>query len=484
MGKTTAAEPISSYRFSARDARNVLLARAIETEDREGSLLPVEWRRQATREAVAGDQRVQKWLALRGTAIVERLHKTKPELWRRLQARELPLRWLLVLLIPAFVLGLATNALGPDRAVNILAPPLLGLLIWNLAIYLWMVVQFLLPRDEHRDNPIWQRLSPLARDGASKSSSDLEGRVHQSFVAAWLPVAQPAISRGIRAALHLAALGAVLGVISGMYARGIAFEYRATWESTFLSAEFVDAWLGRLLTPAMAVLGLDLPSAVDLVAPASGPAAPWIHAWAFIAALGVGVPRLLLAGWDLLRIQVWRRRVSLDLPDSYIRRLQASVDTREEKVQILLYSYRPTEKTLTTLRSLLLDLVGARAQIHTAPNLSYGDSLPDDGGAGVRVAVFSAGQTPELEVHGEWLEDLKDQRVDGQSILVVIDESPFKKRLVDDSGSRAESRRRAWQRVLDHVELPGAFLELDQSDALSLHLEQAADAVWPGRGTS
>ncbi len=482
MGKQTTTEPMSTFRLSAGNARNVLLARALEQEDREGVLVPVQWRRNATREAIAEHAHPKQWLALRARAIVERLHKTRPDLWRRLQSREIPLRWLAALLIPAFAFGLATNALGPNRAVNILAPPLVGLLLWNLAIYLWMSIRFLIPRRETADAPWWQRFSPLASGRASNSDdTGLEARIHRSFVGAWLPIAQPALAAGIRAAFHLGALMAVLGVIVGMYARGVAFEYRATWESTFLGVEVVDGFLATLLAPARAILDLDLPSAATIAAPASGPAAPWIHAWALIAGLGVGVPRLLLAGWDLLRIQLWRRRVAFDLQDSYIRRLEASVDTREEKVQILLYSYRATEKTLTTLRTLLLDLVGARAQIQTAPNLSYGDELPEAGGAGLRVAVFSAGQTPELEVHGEWLENLRNQRVDGQSLLVVIDESPFKKRLSDDSGGRIESRRRAWQRVLDHVELPVAFLELDQSETLSLHLENAAEALWPQR---
>ena len=477
MGKK-ATEPKTSRRLRSVDVRNILLVHAIEQEDAHGEILPIEDRRAATRKACEESPKADRWLALRAAGLVGRLRKIRPALWRHAQARALPRRWTVAVLVGAFIAGLASNALGPDRAINILAPPLVGFLLWNLGMYLWLIARALLPRREHE--PWWQRRSSLVRALEAKAGKEpVEQAIGRRFLGDWLPVARPMATAGLAMLLHLGALAAVLGVVCGMYGRGLAFEYRATWESTFLTADFVDRLLSFFLAPARALLGLDLPSAAAIATSRSVSAAPWIHAWALTALLGVGVPRLILAAMEWIRLTMLRRRLSFELADSYVRRLEASINTREEIVQVLLYSYKAGDKSLTGLRSLLFDLVGAKARIQPVRNLDYGDDLPDAAGAGFRTCVFSAGQTPELEVHGEWLQALRDNRVDGQRLLIVVDESPFKKRLGDDSGKRLDSRRRAWHRTLEHVGLPVVFLELDDSDALDAHLERAAEGIWP-----
>ncbi|MEO8280906.1 MAG: hypothetical protein ABI564_14505, partial [Ideonella sp.] len=45
-----------------------------------------------------------------------------------------------LLLVFALISGLATDALGPSRQVNLLAPPLLALMLWNLVVYLVLLV--------------------------------------------------------------------------------------------------------------------------------------------------------------------------------------------------------------------------------------------------------------------------------------------------------------------------------------------------------
>ena len=96
--------------------------------------------------------------------------------------------------------------------------------------------------------------------------------------------------------LHLAALAVALGALAGMYVSGIALEYRATWESTWLDARAVQRYLDALLGPAARVLGTPVPDVAPLRGPAGeGPAAPWIHLWATTLVLAVVIPRAALA---------------------------------------------------------------------------------------------------------------------------------------------------------------------------------------------
>ncbi|MCJ7838832.1 MAG: hypothetical protein MUP61_06420, partial [Burkholderiales bacterium] len=63
------------------------------------------------------------------------------------------------LALAAFAAGLATDAIGPARQINVLAPPLLAVLAWNLAVYLALAASAAARRAGRRT----QGLGPLAR---------------------------------------------------------------------------------------------------------------------------------------------------------------------------------------------------------------------------------------------------------------------------------------------------------------------------------
>ena len=98
--------------------------------------------------------------------------------------------------------------------------------------------------------------------------------------------------------LHVAAAAFALGIIGGLYVRGLVLEYRATWESTFLDAATVRSLVAFFYAPGALVSGMVVPDIARIAAiraPASENAAPWLHLMAATLAVVVIVPRLMLA---------------------------------------------------------------------------------------------------------------------------------------------------------------------------------------------
>ena len=74
------------------------------------------------------------------------------------------------------------------------------------------------------------------------------GRVRAELVAPAAPLATARIAL----CLHAAAATLALGLMGGMYLRGLVLDYRAGWQSTFLQADTVQAVLSTALAPATA----------------------------------------------------------------------------------------------------------------------------------------------------------------------------------------------------------------------------------------
>jgi hypothetical protein len=94
---------------------------------------------------------------------------------------------------------------------------------------------------------------PAVRDAAVSSVLGI-------FFTEWARAAAPLAAVRVGRSLHIAAFALALGAIAGMYVRGLVLEYRAGWESTFISAEAVHALLAFVLGPASALTGIRSPT--------------------------------------------------------------------------------------------------------------------------------------------------------------------------------------------------------------------------------
>lgn len=486
------------------DAQAVTLVHAVEKVDRSGRLLPLENRQQATQEArqLAGRKAddPRRWLGVRARQLVEDLRRYEPRLGRVLAASNVARGLWVPVIVLALALGLSTSALGPERRFNILAAPLLALIAWNLIVLALFTVRRWLPgwrSIERREHP--PLLAALQR-GAEKLAeklplkrrpTDAEKEDHHllrtalaDFLRRWLPSVQHLAAARVRRLFHLGALALVAGVVAGMYLRGIVFEYAPTWESTFLDGHAVDAFLRLVLAPAAWLSGLNIPRAQEIRFPLMGTAEmaqAWIHLYAITALLFVGLPRGLLIGFESLREVRAARKVLVELPEAYLRRLAAAVKGGGERVEILPYSFAPSPKAIEHLKQLLFDLFGPRADLRLLASAEYGaesEELPLEP-ARCLVVIFSLAQTPELEVHGELLQELTQQLPDGEALIVLLDDSTYKRRLeATTAEGRLSQRQRAWERVVRAAGLEPVVIDLARPlpDETLNHLVAAA---WP-----
>jgi hypothetical protein len=300
------------------------------------------------------------------------------------------------------------DAAGPGQRIDLLSPPWLALLGWNLAVYAWLLLRALAPGAEG---------DPLRRlDGLRLASL-----------------------------LHAGAAALALGLCLGLYARGLVLDYRAGWQSTFLDAAQVHALLSALLAPAALATGITVPGVDALAAlrvpaggAAQGAAATWIHLFAATLAIVVVLPRGLLAIAAALRARTLAAAVPIDLDLPYFRDLAR----RARGAAPLAGPLRVLPHGLPAPDGpRLARAIGAQTTPTILPPLAFGDeadaALP--AGDGALHVMVSLAATPEAEHHGVLLERLR-----AASPTVLVDESGYAARFQHDP-SRIEERRAAWR---------------------------------------
>jgi hypothetical protein len=494
-----------------------VLVRAAEEADPEGRVLSLDERRRAGGRAPAppagaGREASEAFLAARARPLSDSLVARVPGLGGMLAAATVPVPGWLVL-IAAIGAGVALDRLGATRRINLLAFPLIGLIAWNLAVYLWMLGRsWARGAAMRRAGHHARRASPAAvavlracawaagrwsgRHGAADTERWMAATA-RTFVTRWARAAGPMLAARVQRLLHLGALGFGAGAVLGMYLRGLAVEYRAGWESTFLAAAAVAALLRLVLGPAAALLhwvapGLAPPPAelfsVESIERLRGPsvsgeAAVWIHLWAVTTALAVVAPRLVLWWRDARRARRLSRDVALPLDEPYFLRLLAPSRGGGALVDVIPYGIRPSPGRLDEVRTLLLDLFGSQARVRVAEPLGYGDPPPaippDEAAALACVAiVFGLAQSPEREVHGELLDEVRRAIPDsrGGQVVVLLDDAAYRARL-GDAAPRLTERRRAWERLGEECGVPVVSL----SGRADEDLARVRAAVAPAR---
>ncbi|HYE40179.1 MAG TPA: DUF2868 domain-containing protein, partial [Ramlibacter sp.] len=320
-------------------ARQLVLVRAIEDVDTQGRLLSAVERDQIEREALASSPQTAAggidfghYLLRRARRILAAVENRNPRL-AALQQGEPWRGWLMAgLPLAACVLGAAVDRIDNPQQVNMLSPPLLGVLAWNVLVYLFLAVSLLLPRTWAGRTPLAPLQRWMAATGAHRTGRlrrDVLARFHEH----WLRVAGSQQLWWWKQLLHLAAAGWALGLAFSIVLGGVVREYRIGWESTLLDVQQVHAFLNVLFAPVVALLPFDGFGVADLqrMAFRSGAtvgvdeARRWI--WMYVALLFVVVvvPRLLLAGWAAWRRRRLGRAVAIDVRDPYFVQVLARV---------------------------------------------------------------------------------------------------------------------------------------------------------------
>jgi hypothetical protein len=444
--------------------------RAVEQGAREGvpwSDDDAAWASREARHAVGegGDRALaQAFVAKRAQLAASRLAE-RDAAWRTPLQGNGPRawRWLLLAAAAAIAAWIVGDVLGASRRINLLAPPVLGLLAWNLVVYLLLLFAAGRGPSAWLARAIDEARTRFSARGAAAPLIAARAR----FAAEWAVATRGVQRWRVAAVMHgAAALLAVL-VVASMYVFGLAFDYRAGWDSTWLDAEQVQRTLAAVFAPATALSGITVPGIDEMATlrfaegSAGERAARWIHLYAITLTLFIVLPRLLLAAlsaWQVHRLAV---QGSLPLDEPYFRALLRDGPAVPRPVTVLPYSYTLAAAQVKALPRALIDVLGAGAQPRVKPTLTLGaeDDLPrhvlEDSEPDVAV-LFAASATPERETHGAFVRVLQERLGSRAAISVLVDESALRERAGDapDAELRITQRRAAWQRMLHDLSLP------------------------------
>lgn len=460
------------------DWLSILRWRAIEEGDAEGALLPEERRREATARTrfgltsddLKGDplrEREAAFLRKRSQWLAREVIGWSGSLVRimdRLQTVQGRWSWAVIGWAVAAGLGYALSGFGQEAEFNLLALPLVGVLIWNAAIMLLSLLWELWPAPAaSRGSSFLEwlalRVAPVSSDRAVDGETLTGLTVDQRFALLANAPALERLQRRLRAWMHIAAALLALGSVVGLYARGWSREYRAVWESTLLTESGAERFFGTLFKPASTVLKLnlplqDLPAMHRSVGKETIPALalPWIHLYSGTLFLLIIVPRVGLAGLTLWRAhRVLEKRLRSLGWRSYLVRTLRAVEGGQEVLTVLIHATDATPTHREIWSRGLRERFGAMIQPEMI-HVPLGDE--DDFVASWQpahpqvIVIFNLATTPEAEVQRRFVLDLKQSLMARQrdaTLTVLLDATSIGNRWSPD---KVASRERLWTEML------------------------------------
>ncbi|CAG0997997.1 hypothetical protein BURK1_02663 [Burkholderiales bacterium] len=463
-------------------ALKVVAVRALETTDAARATwtdVDRAWASRASAQVVGAGASPDVFLARRADLALERFGAAQPALPRAIRA----LAWRpwvgSAVVAAAFVLGVLLDQADTTQRVNVLAPPVLGLLVWNLAVYVFIAAGYVVRYGEPATPGFLRGI--VARVSGGRVTARGTGGLRETiavFGDEWARRAAPLYRARAARILHLAAAMLAAGVLAGLYLRGLAFEYRASWESTFLDAPTVRSILAVAYAPGTLLTGFPVASVAEVAAiraPAGENAARWLHLMTATVVVLVFVPRLLLA---LVAGIVERRRAAhmpMALDEPYFQRLLRGFRGGPARVRVFPYSFSPPPAAIAGLEAIVARTFGGSAAMVVATPAAYGADEALAGGdeaatGATLVALLSASATPEREAHGAFLAALARERSRADAVFALVDESAWAERWRGEPG-RVADRRSAWRQVCDEARVPVVFVDLANPDLAAIDAE-------------
>ncbi len=487
-----------TLRLDERAAAKLLLVRAIETEDRDAAFLTADDRRYASHAALSGLQgrpgtsgHAAQFLTRRAEIALERLGSRFPTLSKYAEAIRWPL-WLSIgIPLAALLLGLSTDAFAGER-LNIVAFPLLGLIGWNLTVFIVLAVQWLaaaLRRQRRTGRWLGKAVCRITQPASERLAAQptLERGVIR-FAGDWGTASSQLSDARLRRTLHLGAALFAIGVVAAMLLRArYMAAYEAGWAGTWAGAEKEIATLLQIvLGPASLLTGLPLPSAAQLqeLRGESQNAGNWLLLWAVTAGLFVILPRVVLALFSGLRAELLRRRLPIR-QDFYIRSLLRDALGEPGKGRVVAYGLNLAGERRERLDRMLAAALGEKVSLNFDPPVAYGseddwltangDHLSD---SDFLILLFSLSSTPEGENHGAFAGAVRKKLAGGPtSLIVLLEEGALRGRMQGSPSSerRLADRLQAWRAVLAGagVEPNLVSLEVSTEDEAAQALERS-----------
>jgi hypothetical protein len=480
-------------RLHERAAREVLLLRAYESQNTDAQESHVwtradsDWANRVATESVGPSGSAQAFIEARAHAAMQRLAPRDEGVRRALQAPAWRWAWVSTVGLAAVIVGAVIYDVGTHQRIDLLSVPVWLVVLWNLVVYVWLLVHALRGWGERGDGHAGKGLRRfIARHLASRlGAAPRKTPALASYATAWAQASWPMMVARAGAVLHVGAAGLALGLIGGMYLRGLVLDYRAGWQSTFLEPATAHQWLSTMLAPAAALTRTVLPDVQAIAAlrvlpghEAQGLAGPWIHWMAATLAIFVVAPRLLMALGSVWRGRWLARKLPIAIDDPYHHRLLQQHVATASHVRVHAHGAMPDAAAALGLQKLITRVFGDKAELALAPLATYGEehaaaSTSSFESDTVKLALFDLSATPEAEAQGRFMRELKDSAARGTAVLMLVDQTAFHARFGVGAPERANQRRAAWEALAATLDLPPpVFLSL-----ATLDVDQAARAL-------
>ncbi|HSQ79542.1 MAG TPA: DUF2868 domain-containing protein [Casimicrobiaceae bacterium] len=461
-----------------RSARDVVLVQAIETADRTRAVWSDAERiavGQEAAHAVGEHAAAEAFLGRRAAFALSRLVAREPRLRSLLGHRVAGPKAAMAATAGAFIVGVAAAHIGPAQRINLLAPPVLALLAWNVAVYALLAIAIAtsgggasgaMPAGLR--SLLAQLLGTIPRGWREAGDARPLANAAAMFTADWTRMAAPLWRRRAAGILHVAAAALASGEIAGLYLRGIALEYRAVWQSTFLDASDVARLLHFVLAPGALVTGIAVPGAEALkslgAASQGENAARWIHLYAGTILVVVVIPRLVLAAVAWMGARRVSRCFPLRVDTPYFQRIVRAWQAGTVQVLAIPYSFDVPAQAAEGLRATLSRAFEAPVALEWVSTVRYGDDAPPMPSTlpAAIIVLFNLAATPEAENHGAIVGEL-GARAGGAPLIAIVDTTDFTARF-HDVPQRIAQRERAWREVLEARGATPLFVPLERPD--------------------
>lgn len=453
---TDANDP-ARLRAQPDDAAAILYAEALEAHPPEGWAAEASAAASRDARAVAGENTSPKTLLLtRAKLIIARMSEHSPQI----RVPRFPQLGLIFQAAAALLIGLGffTGAVSEQltssgASLNLLSPPFLAVILWNIAAALWAVFCLLklLPKlGVPQGLPLrlahWMSsLSGLSRLSPVRSPAD------RQFYREALPLLLPQTAWRLRAALHWAALAFAAGAAASLCVRGIGTAYWAYWESTWFAdrpdiiAQILSVLYGWLpqwlpgITPLPDAAGLEAlrTAGAAAAAPPSEAAlaagAPWLARLIWTLVLAVMLPRALLAWISERAAARSARELIFSIPPERWQRIQREAAALPARVWRICATGKPAPAASPNEILVAADPWSAP----DFPSLAQADICAGD----LASLMLDPAATPEDEVHGTLIDALLARKA---VLEVELDFALLAERF-SDAPERIQSRRALWE---------------------------------------